>query len=107
MPVQIKVKACGVCGTDLHIHEGEFIAKFPVIPGQSYPSLCVFLRDGVNECEQATRQSAKSPPSAPTSQTSKSETELSLITLSYAVCAFIAVAGRSCSVRSSRRMGLI
>jgi hypothetical protein len=23
----IKVKACGVCGTDLHIHEGEFIAK--------------------------------------------------------------------------------
>lgn len=26
-PHQIKVKACGVCGTDLHIHEGEFIAK--------------------------------------------------------------------------------
>ncbi|OJJ86529.1 zinc-dependent alcohol dehydrogenase family protein [Aspergillus glaucus CBS 516.65] len=31
--VLIKVKACGVCGTDLHIHEGEFIAKFPMIPG--------------------------------------------------------------------------
>lgn len=25
--VLIKVKACGVCGTDLHIHEGEFLAK--------------------------------------------------------------------------------
>jgi threonine dehydrogenase-like Zn-dependent dehydrogenase len=25
--VLIKVKACGVCGTDLHTHEGEFIAK--------------------------------------------------------------------------------
>ncbi|GBF60482.1 d-arabinitol dehydrogenase, partial [Trichophyton mentagrophytes] len=25
--VMIKVKACGVCGTDLHIHEGEFLAK--------------------------------------------------------------------------------
>ena len=24
---------CGVCGTDGHIHEGEFIAKFPLIPG--------------------------------------------------------------------------
>lgn len=24
---QLKVKACGVCGTDLHIHEGEFLAK--------------------------------------------------------------------------------
>jgi D-arabinitol dehydrogenase (NADP+) len=31
--VLIKVKASGVCGTDLHIHEGEFIAKFPLIPG--------------------------------------------------------------------------
>ncbi|KAL2821373.1 chaperonin 10-like protein [Aspergillus cavernicola] len=31
--ILIKVKACGVCGTDLHIHEGEFIAKFPLVPG--------------------------------------------------------------------------
>ncbi|EAS33921.3 chlorophyll synthesis pathway protein BchC [Coccidioides immitis RS] len=31
--VLIKVKACGVCGTDLHIHEGEFLAKFPLVPG--------------------------------------------------------------------------
>ncbi|RDW81183.1 zinc-dependent alcohol dehydrogenase family protein [Aspergillus mulundensis] len=29
----IKVKACGVCGTDLHIHDGEFGAQFPVVPG--------------------------------------------------------------------------
>lgn len=47
MPVQIKVKACGVCGTDLHIHEGEFIAKFPVIPGQPYPSLCILFPRGM------------------------------------------------------------
>ncbi|PGH19172.1 chlorophyll synthesis pathway protein BchC [Polytolypa hystricis UAMH7299] len=31
--ILIKVKACGVCGTDLHIHEGEFLAKFPLVPG--------------------------------------------------------------------------
>jgi D-arabinitol dehydrogenase (NADP+) len=31
--VLIKVAMTGVCGTDAHIHEGEFIAKFPVIPG--------------------------------------------------------------------------
>ncbi|KAI9677707.1 MAG: hypothetical protein M1829_002479 [Trizodia sp. TS-e1964] len=37
--VLIKVKACGVCGTDLHIHEGEFIAKFPLIPGEIDPML--------------------------------------------------------------------
>jgi D-arabinitol dehydrogenase (NADP+) len=31
--VLLKVSMCGVCGTDQHIHEGEFIAKFPVVPG--------------------------------------------------------------------------
>ncbi|OJD17825.1 chlorophyll synthesis pathway protein BchC [Emergomyces pasteurianus Ep9510] len=31
--ILIKVKACGVCGTDLHIHDGEFISKFPLVPG--------------------------------------------------------------------------
>ena len=30
------VTCCGVCGTDAHIHEGEFIAKFPV------SALCIF-----------------------------------------------------------------
>lgn len=29
----IKVSCCGICGTDGHVHEGEFIAKFPLIPG--------------------------------------------------------------------------
>ncbi|KAJ7274978.1 NADP+-dependent D-mannitol dehydrogenase [Mycena rebaudengoi] len=29
--VQIKVSACGICGTDSHIAKGEFIAKFPVL----------------------------------------------------------------------------
>lgn len=31
--ILLKVDICGVCGTDLHIHEGEFISKFPLIPG--------------------------------------------------------------------------
>ncbi|KAJ7695478.1 chaperonin 10-like protein [Mycena rosella] len=31
--VLLKVSCCGVCGTDGHIHEGEFISKFPLIPG--------------------------------------------------------------------------
>ncbi|EGG11257.1 uncharacterized protein MELLADRAFT_46902 [Melampsora larici-populina 98AG31] len=31
--VLVKVLMCGVCGTDQHIHEGEFISKFPLIPG--------------------------------------------------------------------------
>jgi D-arabinitol dehydrogenase (NADP+) len=31
--VLIKVDQVGVCGTDLHIHEGDFNAVFPLIPG--------------------------------------------------------------------------
>ncbi|KAF4768712.1 hypothetical protein N7455_012460 [Penicillium solitum] len=31
--ILIKVKASGVCGTDLHIHDGEFGARFPLVPG--------------------------------------------------------------------------
>jgi len=29
----LKVELCGVCGTDQHVHEGEFISQFPLIPG--------------------------------------------------------------------------
>jgi len=38
----IEVKACGVCGTDVHILKGEFPAEFPVIPGHE---LCGIVRE--------------------------------------------------------------
>ncbi|GLB39165.1 putative alcohol dehydrogenase GroES-like domain [Lyophyllum shimeji] len=31
--VLIKVSCCGVCGTDHHLAEGEFLGKFPLVPG--------------------------------------------------------------------------
>ncbi|HEY3267679.1 MAG TPA: zinc-dependent alcohol dehydrogenase family protein [Armatimonadota bacterium] len=31
--IVVRVGACGVCGTDQHIFEGEHIVRFPVIPG--------------------------------------------------------------------------
>jgi len=31
--VLIKVMACGICGTDIHILEGEYLGGYPVIPG--------------------------------------------------------------------------
>ena len=34
--VLMRVRACGVCGTDLHIHEGEFAPRFPLIPGHEF-----------------------------------------------------------------------
>ncbi|KLO17649.1 NADP+-dependent D-mannitol dehydrogenase [Schizopora paradoxa] len=31
--VLVKVTYCGICGTDAHIHDGEFISEFPLVPG--------------------------------------------------------------------------
>ncbi|MDP9219277.1 MAG: zinc-dependent alcohol dehydrogenase family protein, partial [Actinomycetota bacterium] len=34
--VVVKVAACGLCGTDLHILQGEFAPTLPVIPGHEF-----------------------------------------------------------------------
>lgn len=32
----IRVKAAGICGTDVHIYEGEYFSEFPLIPGHEF-----------------------------------------------------------------------
>lgn len=34
--VLIKVKSCGICKTDVHIHHGSFISRFPLTPGHEF-----------------------------------------------------------------------
>jgi len=34
--VLIRVRACGLCKTDVHIHHGHFISAFPLIPGHEF-----------------------------------------------------------------------
>lgn len=46
--VRIKVNQVGVCGTDLHIHEGEFQAQFPLIPGHELVGTIDALGEGVD-----------------------------------------------------------
>ena len=41
--VLIRVHACGLCGTDLHIHIGEFGPRFPLIPGHEFTGEIVEL----------------------------------------------------------------
>ena len=45
--VRIKVGQVGVCGTDLHIHEGDFNAVFPLIPGHELVGVVDQAGDGV------------------------------------------------------------
>jgi hypothetical protein len=37
--LMIQVMASGICGTDLHIYRGEYMGRYPVIPGMSSPGL--------------------------------------------------------------------
>ena len=46
--VRIKMDQVGVCGTDLHIHEGEFNAVFPLIPGHELVGVVDQVGDGVD-----------------------------------------------------------
>lgn len=34
--VLIKVVKCGICKTDVHIHNGKFLSKFPLTPGHEF-----------------------------------------------------------------------
>ena len=34
--VRIKVKASGICGTDVHIFRGEYLGGYPVVPGHEF-----------------------------------------------------------------------
>lgn len=45
--VLIKVSQVGMCGTDLHIHEGDFGAVFPLIPGHELVGVVDRLGEGV------------------------------------------------------------
>jgi len=45
--VLIKVAQVGVCGTDLHVHHGDFNAVFPLIPGHEVVGHVAALGEGV------------------------------------------------------------
>ena len=37
--VLIKVMACGICGTDIHIFRGEYMGDYPIIPGHEFSGI--------------------------------------------------------------------
>ncbi len=47
--VVVAVDACGICGTDLHIVDGDFApAPYPIIPGHEFAGEVVAVGGGVN-----------------------------------------------------------
>jgi len=46
--VLLRVRACGFCKTDLHIHQGHFFSAFPLIPGHEFAGEVVAVGDAVS-----------------------------------------------------------
>ena len=45
--ILIKVMACGICGTDIHIFRGEYVDQYPVIPGHEFSGIIEQIGKGV------------------------------------------------------------
>jgi 2-desacetyl-2-hydroxyethyl bacteriochlorophyllide A dehydrogenase len=53
--VVVEVAACGLCGTDLHILEGEFAPSLPVIPGHEFAGTVVASGPGALDIAEGDR----------------------------------------------------
>jgi 2-desacetyl-2-hydroxyethyl bacteriochlorophyllide A dehydrogenase len=56
--VTIKVENVGICGTDFHIFEGEFISPYPIIPGHEFSGVIHEIGEGVTGWQIGERVSA-------------------------------------------------
>ncbi|MFZ3468015.1 zinc-dependent alcohol dehydrogenase family protein [Streptomyces sp. 4.24] len=53
--VVVKVAACGLCGTDLHILQGEFAPRLPLVPGHEFAGEVVATGSAVTELRTGDR----------------------------------------------------
>lgn len=53
--VRLRVKACGVCGTDVHLHEGRLSVPLPLVPGHEPVGVIEALGDGVRGLAEGDR----------------------------------------------------
>jgi len=45
--VLVKVMACGICGTDVHIYHGEYLGSYPMTPGHEFSGVVVEVGERV------------------------------------------------------------
>ena len=53
--VVVQVAACGLCGTDLHILQGEFAPTLPIVPGHEFAGTVVACGADVREVREGDR----------------------------------------------------
>jgi 2-desacetyl-2-hydroxyethyl bacteriochlorophyllide A dehydrogenase len=53
--VVVEVAACGLCGTDLHILQGEFAPTLPIVPGHEFAGTVVACGSDVRDVQEGDR----------------------------------------------------
>jgi len=53
--VLVRVRACGVCGTDVHIYRGQFPARFPLIAGHEFSGIVHAIGSDVTSVQPGDR----------------------------------------------------
>lgn len=56
--VLLRVRACGLCRTDLHIHAGHFLSRFPLIPGHEFAGEVAAVGEAVTRAQVGDRVAA-------------------------------------------------
>jgi D-arabinitol dehydrogenase (NADP+) len=55
----IKIMACGICGTDIHIFRGEYFGDYPVVPGHEFSGIVEKIGQGVRRFKEGERVSVE------------------------------------------------
>ena len=53
--LMVQVMASGICGTDLHIYRGEYMGKYPVIPGHEFSGIVGAVGSGITRFQAGDR----------------------------------------------------
>ncbi|HUI68960.1 MAG TPA: alcohol dehydrogenase catalytic domain-containing protein, partial [Spirochaetia bacterium] len=53
--VLVKVAACGICGTDVHIYHGEYLGSYPMTPGHEFSGVVVAVGEQVTRFRPGAR----------------------------------------------------
>jgi succinate semialdehyde reductase (NADPH) len=56
--ILVRVAACGVCHTDLHVHDGSVTFPFPCVLGHEVSGTVIGLGDGVTDLSEGDRVAA-------------------------------------------------
>jgi 2-desacetyl-2-hydroxyethyl bacteriochlorophyllide A dehydrogenase len=55
----IRVMACGICGTDIHIFRGEYLGDYPIVPGHEFAGIVEEVGSSVTKFKPGDRVSVE------------------------------------------------